>query len=95
MTAFLNPLKLLPINNLFQRKFVPPPKREIFCFCARDNQGPQEQVISIVNTAPANGSGLVMVLLPLPRIMVTALLQMMFMLMLVSWVREMLAELAR
>jgi hypothetical protein len=65
---------------------------EIFCFCARDNQGPQEQVISIVNTAPANGSGLVMVLLPLPRIMVTALLQMMFML--VSWLREMLAELA-
>ena len=54
----------------------------------------QEQVISIVNTAPANGSGLVMVLLPLPRIMVTALLQMMFMLMLVSWVRAMLAELA-
>ena len=95
MTAFLNPLKLLPINNLFQRKSVPPPKREIFCFCARDNQGPQEQVISIVNTAPANGSGLVMVLLPLPTIMVTALLQMMFMLMLVSWVREMLAELAR
>ncbi|MDB3946006.1 hypothetical protein N9444_08915 [Gammaproteobacteria bacterium] len=95
MTAFLNPLKLLPINNLFQRKSVPPPKREIFCFCARDNQGPQEQVISIVNTAPANGSGLVMVLLPLPRIMVTALLQMMFMLILVSWVREMLAELAR
>jgi len=92
MTAFLNPLKLLPINNLFQRKSVPPPKREIFCFCARDNQGPQEQVISIVNTAPANGSGLVMVLLPLPRIMVTALLQMMFML--VSWIREMLAELA-
>jgi len=42
MTAFLNPLKLLPINNLFQRKSVPPPKREIFCFCARDNQGPQD-----------------------------------------------------
>ena len=32
----------------------------------------------------------VMVLLPLPRIMVTALPQMMFMLMLVSWVRAML-----
>ena len=36
----------------------------------------------------------VMVLLPLPRIMVTALPQMRFMLMLVSWVRAMLAELA-
>ena len=57
MTAFLNSLKLLPINNFFQSLCLGQ-KGRFFNFCARDDEDPQEQVISIVNTATANGSGL-------------------------------------
>ncbi len=93
MAAFRNPLKLFPINKFCKvcacNKKGDCSTSALDMMKAHTNKSSPSQILrlSMVQTW-------VMVLLSLPRFIVTASPQMRFMLMLVSWVRAMLAELA-